>query len=35
MQGLQEDYDERASGWCDRYQTLAKAIVEAYEGLKK
>jgi hypothetical protein len=35
MQGLQEDYEERASGWRGQYQALAKAIVEAYEGLKK
>jgi len=34
MQGLQEDYEERASGWRGQYQALAKAIVEAYKNLE-
>jgi hypothetical protein len=35
MQGLQEDYAERATGWRGQYQALAKAIVAAYEGMKE
>jgi hypothetical protein len=35
MKGLNEDYEERATGWRGQYQALAKAIVEAYKGLEK
>jgi hypothetical protein len=34
MQGLHENYEDRATGWRGQYQALAKAIVSAYEGLK-
>jgi hypothetical protein len=34
MQGLHEDYEERATGWRGQYQALAKAIVTAYENLE-
>jgi hypothetical protein len=34
MQGLNESYQEKASGWRGQYQALAKAIVAAYDGLK-
>lgn len=34
MQGLQEEYEERASGWRGQYQALAKAVVSAYENWK-
>jgi len=34
MQGLHENYEDRATGWRGQYQALAKAIVSAYERLK-
>jgi hypothetical protein len=34
MQGLQEDYKTRATGWRGQYQALAKAIVAEYEKLE-
>jgi hypothetical protein len=33
MQGLHEDYEDRATGWRGQYQALAKAIVTSYENL--
>jgi len=35
MQGLEEDYEDRANGWRGQYQALAKAIVSAYEKWMK
>ncbi len=35
MQGLNESYQERATGWRGQYQALAKAIVAAYDGMKE
>ncbi len=33
MSGLNEDYEDHATGWRGQYQALAKAIIEAYQKL--
>ena len=35
MKGLNDNYEERATGWRGQYQALAKAIVAAYEKLEQ
>lgn len=35
MQGLNESYKVRATGWRGQYQALAKAIVDAYDKLNE
>jgi hypothetical protein len=35
MQGLHEDYKKRETSWHGQYKALAKAIVAAYEEMKK
>jgi hypothetical protein len=35
VEGLNEEYEGRATGWRGQYQALAKAIVAAYENLEQ